>query len=463
MSNYRKQRTDKVLDRLVTAEKLTPAGKSWLIEACDPFHDIDMDISGYPDLETASTIVQLVKTQYTVNVPTSAGTGNWDAHISLFPAVSPMAHPAVIQVMGALITEAAGVPVVTPITNQIGGVVAMTAPAGVPMWASGDTLPAASVTLGGQSTPIAYAKGAFRVIGAAFEVLNTTAEINLQGQVTVYRQPCFQAADVLSSISLSTPEPDLQVINTLRMPPATLEEAMLLFGSRSWKARDGVYCVGMLNDLNDPLQAPSFKTNSYTSNDIQAGVYGPLRYITINNDSTFNGNVADAIMPFDITGAYFTGLSNSTTLVVNCRWLIERCPTSNEADLVVLAQPSPCYDPMAFQIYSEVMRQMPPGVPQGENPLGEWFNQVLDVVAAGAPYLGAAVGGAFANPVAGGAIGAGIGQGVKAIAAYRRSKNQNDGVVHTQGSASHTGPKDKKPQKPSIAGKGKKKVKAKKR
>jgi len=57
--------------------------------------------------------------------------------------------------------------------------------------------------------------------------------------------------------------------------------------------------------------------------------------------------------------------------------LHERFPTPSEPDLVVLAAPSAAFDPCALELYSRCMGKLPVGVPQGMNPLGEWFKDVL--------------------------------------------------------------------------------------
>jgi len=79
----------------------------------------------------------------------------------------------------------------------------------------------------------------------------------------------------------------------------------------------------------------------------------------------------------DSHGAYFTGLSPTTTLTINWNVLIERFPSAADADLVVLAKPSPRYDPTALELYSLCMQNMPVGVPVKENGLGDWFMKVI--------------------------------------------------------------------------------------
>jgi len=90
---------------------------------------------------------------------------------------------------------------------------------------------------------------------------------------------------------------------------------------------------------------------------------------------------------FDQCGAIFTGLNYQTTLSITWIVDIERFPNELDTDLVVLATPSPCYDPRALEAYSLIMQDMPTGVAFAENGLGDWFmeavSRVRDVVMPG--------------------------------------------------------------------------------
>jgi len=99
---------------------------------------------------------------------------------------------------------------------------------------------------------------------------------------------------------------------------------------------------------------------------------------------TIIGSPEANMTKFNHFGAYFSGLSASTTLQVNAIYIVERFPTAQETDLVVLAKPSCRADDAAIQLYSEVSRMMPVGVPQRMNGLGEWFS---DAVSAASDFI----------------------------------------------------------------------------
>jgi len=84
---------------------------------------------------------------------------------------------------------------------------------------------------------------------------------------------------------------------------------------------------------------------------------------------------------FNYGGAYFTGLSNTTTLTVNSIRYFERFPAYPivvDRPLVVLATPSCRNDPQAVELYSAIIRHMPVGVPQRFNGIGDWFREAAE-------------------------------------------------------------------------------------
>jgi hypothetical protein len=391
MPNDRK--INRILDSLERHSTLSKDGRDWLISACDPFHDSDFVLAGYPDLCTDATIVQLVKKQLQIAVPTS-GNGqvtagsNWDCSIAMFPTLNTYDLSKLYSIDGA--GNFFNPPNSTSGT-VFGCLTVSSGPQGTDLWplVGTESTSTTSQTLENSQ----YCKGNLRIIGAAFEVINTTAEINKQGQVTVWRMP----STYTDSTYFGDPNAPTGTnffswpCRSVRLPPANISNAQLLFGSRSWAAKEGAYVVLRQNSPSNPLSQPSFHDLVWTDTDTQSGAVQNV----LTSDAGFGGQrgmASDVNCPFDISGATFTGLSYNTTLTINCRWLIERMPAPAESDLVVLATPSASYDPLALELYMGCMRDMPPGVMLSENPLGEWFSDVLGKVAEFAPKVGAALG-----------------------------------------------------------------------
>lgn len=408
------RRIDETLNALERANMLTQDGRNWLVAACDPFHDTEYAVKGYPDVATASTVVQLIKKQIQIAVPTTGpgavATGqNWDCSIAITPALVSQIYADLqqVDVFGNIAST-------TGVTGCVfGGLVSSAGPQGADMWPSPTNL--GTLTVNNQSVDIQeYVQGNMRLIGAGFEVVNTTATLQKQGQCTAYRVPnqfTNQTYYFPATGQFLQPVPG----EASRLPPSNLAQATILPGSRTWAAEEGAYIVMRQNGLNNPMTQPSYIPATFPLDDTTSAppsstlLESTLSNYTPTSGGQSQGTVADIHVPFDISGVHFTGLSYQTTLTVNVRWLVERMPGPFEADLVVLATPAAVYDPLALELYAKALADMPPGVMLKENPLGEWFRNVLGKVADWAPK----VGGALGNVIPGAGL---IGNAVGALA-----------------------------------------------
>ncbi len=404
------RKIDAVLDKLEKVGGLSSDGRAWLVAACDPFHDTDLVLAGYPDVTSASTVVQLVKKQFQIAVPTS-GRGsvtsgaNWDCSITLFPTshyISAATTANFNPANGTLSGQ-------STCSVSAGGLTVSAGPQGNALWPT-TALPDPLSTFSGVGCP-EYCKGNARVIGMGFEVVNTTAAINRQGQVTAWRMPNIDTTIGCTLPVATTPPSAFDLNVTLqRFPPPLLADAMLLYGSRSWGAEEGAYVVSRLTSTDNGMGQPTTKGLCYSPDDIDASANTVIKLYSYGTPGSPGQAYLDA--PFDISGVHFTGLSYATTLTVNVRWLIERMPGPKETDLVVLATPSPTYDPLAFDLYTRCMRDMPPGVMLKENPLGEWFKSALSSAADFLPVIGNALNNALPGA---GAVGGALGQLARGI------------------------------------------------
>jgi len=268
-------------------------------------------------------------------------------------------------------------------------------------------------------TDSAYLDGASRLISAGFEVVNTTSPLNQQGSCLVYRQNApvdrqfkwnTQDSGGQGNILLlpggSTAWAGVPVGDTFmsfRGPPAYVQDAMLLPDARQWHAKEGCYVVARQQGDENPFDypesiqcvalggdfvMPGYSRASFASPGVPYTALGPPPYRSwVDNGSAtpaaagaVNPSLAKKYVPFDVSGAFFTGLSLETTLTVNCRWIVERAPTRSESDLIVIAKPSPEYDETAFRLYTEARRRMPPGVMLKDNWRGSWFSDIVSTV-----------------------------------------------------------------------------------
>lgn len=391
------RRAQQTINRLKAERRITAEGVDWLTLATDPFHDTDIRSVGYPDLNTCNSITQCYTFTQTIRQPSALGTGIWDAHIFLNPisrleTFSSGATEAVMAPMTYI--PKAGELTSTPATGALfnSGYNVVTGSSGFDYT---NNIFQAGASL---AYPRNASNGQYRLVAAGVEVVNTTPVLQRGGSCTAYRQPSHTNARSCSVWYSTGPNDYSQQVNTYILPPTTQSLAQLIPTSKTWGAEEGLYaCATQSTEHNpflDPMMAIPFMRPAPALVDL-TGVTTQKAWtypIAITSGSRGPTQLLAKLLPFDVHGAFFTGLSPETTLQVTVKYYIERIPTTSDPDLLVLSRPSPQYDPMAIEIYSRAMSELPVGVKVGENPLGEWFNDILDVVAEFAPAMGSVFG-----------------------------------------------------------------------
>jgi len=102
-----------------------------------------------------------------------------------------------------------------------------------------------------------------------------------------------------------------------------------------------------------------------------------VNYPTISTGVSANG--AMMFSPFYMCGAYFTGIPDKSTLDIRGFYYLERFPAAELTDLVILANPSPGYDPLALELMTRTALKMPCGTPVKNNAIGDWIKTIADV------------------------------------------------------------------------------------
>jgi len=370
------------LESLVQDSFISRDGAEWLKAAMDPFHDTDIELKGFPDVNVAPSVVQLIKVTQSISVPTTVTTGTWDCNIFTLPWVTP-------ENMNSAVKDNSVISPTTPLSLQLGGVSHISVQSGT----STATPLTAAVEGDPLTIPATYLDGSSRVIGYGVEIVNTTSDLNRQGLVIVYRMPqppmngqtytLVNTGDtaVVGAISLSP----------VRKWPTSAANAMLLTGSRQWEAAEGAYLVSTLNSINLPAQAASYVAPIILQDEAE-GSQDDIAVTMITPIASSGGYAYSmpplSLQPYNMSGAYFTGLSLQTTLQVSLNVYIERFPSFDELDLVPLAKPSPGFNARTLELYSTALCDLPPGVMAKENGLGSWFMDTVGKVASfAAPVL----------------------------------------------------------------------------
>lgn len=380
-----------ILNGLEKSGTVTKAAINWLTLATDPFHDGQIEPAGYPDVNTVPTLVQ--NFTQTVSIDSTGMSGpTWDCHV-FFAPISPDIQNGFPRTMTAARFNARDQLITTPpfagFTAQLNSGYNVLRSAPGTSWLTATSTPGASVAM-----PYICEGGCYRLIAAAVEVVNTTPDLYKQGAVTYYRSPSHSKI-VTPFYGLETGGGIYEWLMTMEsyaLPPISQAEAQLYPTSRTLAAEEGYYGIATLNkepEFLSGIGCPMLGVHAPTTNQLQNPIANQVCYIpsywpTSTRPMTGSGRV----LPFDVHGAVFTGLSLQTTLQVTTRYYVERIPAAADPDLLVLTRPPTPYDPVIQEIYSRVLSKLPVGCTVKENPLGEWFNDVLEMVADYAPGIG---------------------------------------------------------------------------
>lgn len=348
---------------------------------------MDIAPTGYPDTNVGGSVVQVIKYSAQINAPASTGTANWDAHFFNLPHTLPIDYSVYTLQSGSNnISIPSGLS-----TLPLGGVVGFTGASGSDLSLRqgianqlGSTTPV-SVTLPLEINTTAD-MGPFRIVGMGFEVVNTTADLYLQGLCTAYRQPQGQPwmpTYLISNADVSGGSPYAYGTYAncyyTQEAPNSLANALLLRGSRQWEAREGSYSVVTYNGIENPASTPLPICSVVSGTPVSGGSRGAIGGLSFTTASYIN-QLTDRCN-WNTSGVYFTGLSPQTTLTLNVVYYVERFPNPFDSNLVVLTR-APCgYDPMALELYARALCEMPPGVMRKENGLGDWFKKVVSNIA----------------------------------------------------------------------------------
>jgi len=389
----------RLLNKLIESKTISASGAAWVTVAADPYHDVELpDLCGYPDTQVGSSVVLKVPYQMTVVAPPGTTT-TWSMLVNSNPwTCGDAGAPTVLtdfDINGNFLRPSA---TQTHNATQFPPIVVFRGPDGNDLgpFNIGDAGNAAPIGMGLDD---AYAKGSHRVIAWGLEVYDTTAVISRQGTCTVWRQntntynkSAFiylgQIAGNIGMVGVSTGV-------LLNRPPKNIGEANLLSGTRSWKSEDGCYLVMTQNEEQLLAKQPEDTQPIILNGDVSPGIRGAafgsaisgtLNQVPVGAEFAFVPQVVWNMQPYHQSGAFFTGLSPNSSFLVRTIFYVERFPTPDEKDIVLLTKPSACHDPMALEIYDRMLKEMPVGVPVAENGLGDWF---YDAISAVSPVLSA--------------------------------------------------------------------------
>jgi len=405
---------DKVLDMVQEHTPLTLPGEAFFKVCTDPMHDQVVDnLTGYPDGNNGQSVVQRVRSTMTVAKPGSLGGTGWDLHVYSLPILGSIEYFRGYTVSRAQYNATAGgdqpvyITSSTPTTGQyvrLSSICAYANTVGSNQWNpfDGNVANVTAQNFGFHLFPDwAYTNGNYRCFAKGYECRSIGPALYKAGMVHVWSLPTantpaastgkfLQVNPATGAVTLTCD----QGVTTYSYPPGSIGEAVLIPTTKSWAAEKGTYVPDTLNtshpfSSNSPDTAIAFRDSSSATNGTPNTPACVLSRFGNRSQAIpgVTGNVtypaADTVgqCAFNTSGCFFSGLSDSDVIEITAVWYIERFPSDTERDLLVLGSPSPMYDMEAFKLYNAAISRMPPGVMVDENSFGDFFTDIVEVIA----------------------------------------------------------------------------------
>jgi len=385
-------RADRVMNSWVRDAKseLTGSGKDWLICSLDPFHDEQLKtLQGWPDVETAPSTVRCVKQQLAFNATTGGGatpTAPWSADIVLWPWLNSLSFAKSDFRVGTVIQQTFPQ---NP-TNLLGGCQVFLSPNGI---LDIMTIGAPTNNLGAIEIDPSFMQGASRIIGIGIELRDDTAVISRQGTLTVWKYATVpRDPTAFSWTQMNTPVRFGALTGTeYRYPPVDTASAMLIPGTTTRNSEEGSYMVGTFHTNENPPYAPCATMPMImppnfdeSTSPTTAQLIFPAVQQTAAQFPAIGNFIMTAPMcqlfPYHMCGIKITNANPLSSYNLTMKVYIERFPSLAELTEITIATPSAEYDAMALNIYSHAMSRMPVDVPVRMNPLGEWFQDLIETI-----------------------------------------------------------------------------------
>lgn len=358
--------------------------KAWLEAALDPFHDYRLQqMSGFPDIYSGPSVVQVITKNVDISAP--AGTvSNWDCNVFYHGITgNHMPHLRFGPYDFAVGYKKSAIDDLN-LGNPVTGYDTI-----APFTVESKLSTTADFTFGSTQEKLTDVDSAdpYRVIGVGFEVHNTTATVNKQGQVTIGMLPPWSDQDhntfaVDEDQGLKDMSHQCSQLGTI---PENIADLRQNPSARTWDAKSGCYCVPTLLRIQEPRTNTARRALQYAR--------GSTFFTTVPTDygtvvtTPVPAMRANTVSGFSPMMAMFTGLSPETTMTLTVKTIIESFPQSGSA-LLPLASPGCPLDMPALSAYSAVSQNRPYAVKVSENASGDFFRKVIEAAEFASPLVG---------------------------------------------------------------------------
>jgi len=386
-----------LINKLIALPDVDSRAMQAVLNLLNPFPDGDVVPMGWPDSKSVSSVVLVDTQETTITNPVGLTTGQtWDCHVGISPYtldINAGGSSGKGQFDGSYVALA---------TNTAVG------PYFVLTGASGTNMAPNNAT--GLTNPFhaGYGqlseKNMFRVVAQAIEVVNTSAELYRGGMAYGYRTPTMpHVSTVVSGLGVAG-STSLSRSVTCNLPPRNAGGVVNFKNTYEGSAADGLYVINTPDGIvNEPMQGTGCQTIMLESPS-EPSSFG-YTFVRCGPHTNWNH-----------IGGFLTGLAQGSSLVVRFRTYMEIFPTvGNAQEPTALVRLSGRTVPRSYvidEILTRVLSDMPAGTAYSENPLGEWFQKILQAVASMAPVIGSALAPVF-PPAA--LIGSGLGMAANGI------------------------------------------------
>lgn len=372
----------------------TDSEKAYATSLLDPFHDNPFRLTGAPSDQLSSSAVFTVNQELVVGAGdfglSTASGQKWDLHVSSIPILRAsncylVRHRESNRFQGTDPSSESEYQLLYPITASANST-------------GQTTFTDASTTLGiasdvpyfSSSTTAAWQDvRTMRVIGQSFEVVDETPQLYKQGSVTVYTRASALSTNRLiqSQVNLTgavVPTAQSQYPDCFNAPPNRIQQATIIPNSKTWMAEKGAYVTAKVATTAPAFFRPgislflgqnptdSIDPDSYNCWLAREGTNSVVNFANISYSNDIN-----QVLPFNTSGAYFTGL-NSEFGVFRIRSKInyEIIPDPSDTALISLATPTLPRNPQFETVLSHLLSSLPAGYPQTDNPAGEVWRAI---------------------------------------------------------------------------------------
>lgn len=400
------KRVRNALHALEGRADVDPRALRSVLNLCNPFPDGDLVGMGWPDSRSVPSLAMVDTQEFAITQPPGLPAGQtWDCHACILPfaadGLTGIAATASMDRFGVLTGAVA--------TTVNGPYVVVTAPTGTNLNPIG---PSVGATIAAAGNYYGLAAGSvFRVVAQGMEVVNTSASLYRGGMAYGYRIGGDNSQYSMQRI----PAPATNSYTSARsMPrvPFTPSNVVNYKNTYEGMAEDGLYVVNTPVD-DKPLESYACGQNLMIFNNPGSI---PSSVTTIEGVGPLTG--------WNVAGGFLTGLAQGSSLVVRFRTYLEIFPNYNEGNgFIRLANRTVPYSPIIDEVLTRILAEMPAGGAYTDNPLGEWFEKVLESIAEYAPQVGDALGTIFpAAKLIGGGLGL-VARGVGGTIASSRNKS----------------------------------------